>query len=202
MAQETSTSGIEIFYGGGIKIPPTPEFAAQANAKADLYEKAERDFVAYWEDEARKLSWFKPWDKALEWNVPDAKWFVGGKLNVSYNCLDRHVEAGKGSRVAYHWEGEPGDKRTITYQELLDEVCRCANALKELGVKRGDRVAIYMPMIPELPIAMLACTASAPPITWSSVASRPRRCAAASRMPRPRCWSRRTAATAAARRRH
>ena len=158
MAQETSTSGIEIFYGGGIKIPPTPEFAAQANAKADLYEKAERDFVAYWEDEARKLSWFKPWDKALEWNVPDAKWFVGGKLNVSYNCLDRHVEAGKGDRVAYHWEGEPGDKRTITYQELLDEVCRCANALKELGVKRGDRVAIYMPMIPELPIAMLACT--------------------------------------------
>jgi acetyl-CoA synthetase len=158
MAQETSTSGIEIFYGGGIKVPPTPEFAAQANAKADLYEKAERDFVAYWEDEAKRLSWFKPWDKALEWNVPDAKWFVGGKLNVSYNCLDRHVEAGKGSRVAYHWEGEPGDKRTITYQELLDEVCRCANALKELGVKRGDRVAIYMPMIPELPIAMLACT--------------------------------------------
>jgi acetyl-CoA synthetase len=158
MAQETSTSGIDIFYGGGSKVAPTPEFAAQSNAETDLYEKAERDFVAYWEDEARKLSWFKPWDKALEWNVPDAKWFVGGKLNVSYNCLDRHVEAGQGSRVAYHWEGEPGDKRAITYQELLDEVCRCANALKELGVERGDRVAIYMPMIPELPVAMLACT--------------------------------------------
>src|ERR1700682_5531034 len=160
MAQETSTSGIEIFYGGGIKIPPAPEFAAQANARADLYEKAERDFVAYWEDEARRLRWFKPWDKALEWNLPDARWFVGGELNISYNCLDRHVEAGKGSRVAYHWEGEPGDKRAITYQELLDEVCRCANALKELGIRRGDRVAIYMPMIPELPIAMLACTRS------------------------------------------
>jgi acetyl-CoA synthetase len=165
MAQETSASGIEIFYGGGIKIPPTPEFAAQANAKADLYEKATRDFVAYWEDEARKLTWFKPWDRALEWNMPDARWFVGGKLNISYNCLDRHVETGKGSRVAYNWEGEPGDKRVITYQELLDEVCRCANALKELGLKRGDRVAIYMPMIPELPITMLACTRIGAPHT-------------------------------------
>jgi acetyl-CoA synthetase len=158
MSQETKSSGIDILYGGGQKFPPEPEFAAQANAKADLYDKAARDFVGYWEDEAKKLSWFKPWDQALDWQVPDAKWFAGGKLNVSYNCLDRHVEAGKGDRVAYHWEGEPGDKRTITYQELLDEVCRCANALKELGVKRGDRVAIYMPMIPELPIAMLACT--------------------------------------------
>ncbi|HXA43512.1 MAG TPA: acetate--CoA ligase [Candidatus Solibacter sp.] len=158
MAQVTEGSGIEIFYGGGQKFPPSPEFAAQANATEALVQRAASDPVGYWEDEARKLSWFEPWEKALEWNAPDAKWFVGGKLNVSYNCLDRHVEAGKGTRVAYHWEGEPGDKRTLTYQDLLDEVCRCANALKEMGVGRGDRVAIYMPMIPELPIAMLACT--------------------------------------------
>ena len=157
MSQKTTTSGIDIFYEGGSVIPPAPEFAAAANATVDLVQRAAADPIGYWEDEARKLSWFKTWDKALEWNVPDAKWFVGGKLNVSYNCLDRHVEAGRGTRVAYHWEGEPGDKRTITYQDLLEEVCRCANALHELGVKRGDRVAIYMPMIPELPIAMLAC---------------------------------------------
>jgi acetyl-CoA synthetase len=101
--------------------------------------------------------WFEPFDAVLEWQLPFAKWFVGGKLNVAYNCLDRHVEAGRGDRVAYHFEGEPGDTRTITYAELLDEVCRCANALHSLGVERGDRVAIYMPMIPELPVAMLAC---------------------------------------------
>jgi acetyl-CoA synthetase len=151
------SSGIEIFYGGGQAFPPSPEFATQANATEELVRRAAADPIGYWEDEARKLSWFQPWEKTLEWKAPDAKWFIGGKLNVSYNCLDRHVEAGRGSRVAYHWEGEPGDKRTITYQDLLDEVCRCANALKELGVRRGDRVAIYMPMIPELPVAMLAC---------------------------------------------
>jgi acetyl-CoA synthetase len=156
MAQVTS-SGIEIFYGGGQAFPPSKEFSAQANATAEMAERAAADPLGYWEDEAHRLSWFQPWDEVLEWKAPDAKWFVGGKLNVSYNCLDRHVEAGLGSRVAYHWEGEPGDRRTITYQDLLDEVCRCANALHELGVKRGDRVAIYMPMIPELPVAMLAC---------------------------------------------
>jgi acetyl-CoA synthetase len=155
---EVTKSGIEIFYGGGQAFPPPADFAAQANATVELVARAAADPVGYWEDEARKLSWFQPWEKALEWKVPDAKWFLGGKLNVSYNCLDRHVEAGRGNRVAYHWEGEPGDKRTITYRELLDEVCRCANALRELGVGRGDRVAIYMPMIPELPVAMLACT--------------------------------------------
>jgi acetyl-CoA synthetase len=157
MAQETSTSGIEIFYGGGVKIPPTPEFAAQANAKADLYEKAERDFVAYWEDEARKLSWFKPWEQALEWNLPDARWFIGGKLNMSYNCLDRHVEAGRGERVAYHWRGERGEERDVTYAELHRDVQRFANALKDLGVGKGDVVGIYLPMIPEVVVAMLAC---------------------------------------------
>ena len=104
------------------------------------------------------LDWYQPWDTICEWELPFAKWFVGGKLNVSYNCLDRHVAAGRGDRVAYHWEGEPGDTRTITYAELLAEVQKFANVLKSLGVKRGDRVAIYMPMIPELPVAMLACT--------------------------------------------
>src|ERR1700682_2248938 len=148
MSQETKSTGIDILYGGGLTFPPDPDFAAQANAKGDLYAKAARDYVGYWEDEAKKLSWYKPWDQALDWQVPDAKWFAGGKLNVSYNCLDRHVEAGKGDRVAYHWEGEPGDQRTITYQDLLDDVCRCANALKELGVKRGDWGVVYMPMIP------------------------------------------------------
>ncbi|MGN6561408.1 MAG: acetate--CoA ligase, partial [Thermomicrobiales bacterium] len=103
------------------------------------------------------LDWYEPWQQVLDWQLPYAKWFVGGKLNASVNCLDRHVQAGRGDRVAYYFEGEPGDRKTVTYAELLDEVCRCANALKELGVKRGDRVVIYMPMILELPIAMLAC---------------------------------------------
>ena len=158
MTETQKESGIEIFYGGGQKFPPDAQFAERANATADLYDIANRDFVAYWESEARHLVWFKPWEKALEGEAPDYKWFVGGKLNVSFNCLDRHVAEGKGTKVAFHWEGEPGDARTITYQELLDDVCRTANALKELGIGRGDRVAIYMPMIPELPIAMLACT--------------------------------------------
>ena len=103
------------------------------------------------------MTWRKDWDTVLEWNLPYAKWFVGGTLNVSDNCLDRHVQAGRGDKVAYHWEGEPGDARTFTYAELLDEVCRFANVLKDLGVAKGDRVCLYMPMIPELPIAMLAC---------------------------------------------
>src|SRR5207248_3130100 len=103
-------------------------------------------------------TWFDDFGTVLEWDLPFAKWFIGGTLNVSYNCLDRHVAAGLGDKVAYHWEGEPGDTRTITYADLLDEVQRFANVLKGLGVKRGDRVAIYMPMIPELPVAMLACT--------------------------------------------
>jgi acetyl-CoA synthetase len=161
----TKTAGIDILYGGGETVPPDPAFAAQANAGSDLYKRAESDFVGYWEGEARTLDWFKPWDNALQWDPPDAKWFDGGKLNVSYNCLDRHVSAGLGDKVAYHWEGEPGDERTITYRDLLDEVCRCANALRELGVRRGDRVAIYMPMIPELPVAMLACARIGAPHT-------------------------------------
>ena len=136
---------------------PTPEFAAQANAKADMYEEAERDQLAFWEKQASALHWHQKWNKVLDWQPPFAKWFVGGKLNASYNALDRHVLEGRGNRVAFLFEGEPGDTRTITYAELLNEVKKAANALLSLGIKDGDRVAIYMPMIPEAAIAMLAC---------------------------------------------
>ena len=138
-------------------FPPSAEFAAQANAKADIYTTADADRLAFWESQARELTWDQPWSTALDWQVPYAKWFVGGKLNASVNALDRHVAAGRGNRVAFHFEGEPGDTRTITYSDLLIDVKKAANALTEIGVKAGDRVAIYMPMIPEAAVAMLAC---------------------------------------------
>jgi acetyl-CoA synthetase len=141
------------------RFPPPDDFAAQANGTTDLYEAAKADRLAFWEQQARELiTWDAEWHQVLDWsNPPFAKWFVGAKLNVAYNCVDRHVEAGYGDQVAIHWEGEPGDSRTITYADLKREVSRAANALAELGVKKGDRVAIYMPMIPETAIAMLAC---------------------------------------------
>jgi acetyl-CoA synthetase len=148
------------------RFPVDPAFAAQANAKAELYDEAERDYVAFWERLAReRLSWDQPFDTTLEWDPPFAKWFTGGKLNLAYNCVDRHVENGLGEKVAYHWIGEPGETRTITYADLQREVSKAANALLELGVKTGDVVAIYMPMIPELPIAMLACARIGAPHT-------------------------------------
>ncbi len=157
---------IEALYGEGQSFPPDPAFAAQANATADLYAEAERDPEAFWAKIAReRISWSKPFDTTLEWDLPFAKWFVGGELNIAYNCVDRHVENGLGSKVAYHWIGEPGETRTITYQDLHREVQKAANALKELGIGKGDRVAIYMPMIPELPIAMLACARLGAPHT-------------------------------------
>ena len=139
--------------------PPSAEFAAAANADAGLYDAADRDRQAFWDEQARRLSWATPYTDVLDWSdAPFAKWFVGGTLNVAYNCVDRHVEAGNGDRVAIHWEGEPvGDQRTLTYAELKDEVCKAANALTELGLVSGDRVAIYMPMVPEAIVAMLAC---------------------------------------------
>lgn len=139
--------------------PPSADFAEKANATADLYDRAEADRLAFWAEQANRLSWETPFTEVLDWSeAPFAKWFVGGKLNVSYNCVDRHVEAGNGDRVAIHWEGEPlGDARDITYAELKDEVCRAANALTDLGLVAGDRVAIYMPMVPEAIVAMLAC---------------------------------------------
>jgi len=136
---------------------PTPEFAAAANAKPEIYDEAERDRLAFWEKQAGKLHWFKRWNTVLEWKAPFAKWFVGGKLNASYNALDRHVIEGRGDRVAFYFEGEPGDTKVLTYADMLREVKKAANALTSLGIKDGDRVAIYMPMIPEAVIAMLAC---------------------------------------------
>ncbi|ASU81904.1 acetate--CoA ligase [Nocardiopsis gilva YIM 90087] len=140
------------------RFPPPADLAAHANATADTYTAAEADRLGFWEDQARRLTWGRPWDTVLEWNPPFAKWFTGGTLNAAVNCLDRHVDAGRGDRVAYYWEGEPGDTRTITYAQLKDQVCQASNALLELGVTKGDRVAIYMPMIPETVVAMLACT--------------------------------------------
>ncbi|MFZ5850998.1 MAG: acetate--CoA ligase [Actinomycetota bacterium] len=141
------------------RFPPPPEFAAQANATAALYEEADRDRLGFWARQARELvSWDTPWDQVLDWsNPPFARWFVGGRLNVAYNCVDRHVASGHGDQVAIHWEGEPGDTRTLTYADLQREVARATNALLELGVAKGDRVAIYLPMIPEAVVAMLAC---------------------------------------------
>ena len=147
-------------------FPPAGDFVSQANVSdPKIYERAEQDFEGFWAEHARTLTWRKPFTKVLEWEPPYAKWFSDGQLNVSENCLDRHVKAGKGAKVAYYWEGEPGDTRTLTYQDLLDETQRCANALKELGIRKGDRVAIYMPMIPELPVAMLACARIGAPFT-------------------------------------
>ncbi len=137
---------------------PPEDFQARALVRdRSIYERAEADHEAFWAEQAEGLSWSRPWDTVMEWTPPWVRWFAGGQLNASTNCLDRHVEAGGGDKVAYHWEGEPGEERTITYRELLEEVCRFANALRSLGVRKGDRVAIYLGMIPELPVAMLAC---------------------------------------------
>jgi acetyl-CoA synthetase len=136
---------------------PTEAFASQANAKQEIYERADKDYLAFWEEQASALYWHKKWEQVLDWQSPFAKWFIGGKLNASYNALDRHVLEGRGDRIAFLFEGEPGDSKQITYSQLLTEVKKCANALTSLGIKSGDRVAIYMPMIPEAAIAMLAC---------------------------------------------
>ena len=137
---------------------PPEAFRQQANINdPDIYEKADKDPEGFWASFAKELEWSHPWDQVLDWQPPDAKWFVGGKLNVSVNCVDRHALGPRRDKPALVWEGEPGDTRTLTYGELYDEVKKCANALKSLGVKHGDRVAIYLPMIPELPTLMLAC---------------------------------------------
>ena len=154
----TDEQAIEALLDEGRLFPPTAEFIAQANVKSpDIYEQAEADPDGFWEGIAEELHWFRKWDRVLEWNHPFAKWFVGGKLNASYNCLDRHLDTATKNKVAIHWEGEPGDTRTLTYHQLWREVCKFANALKGLGVSKGDRVTLYMPMVPELAIACLAC---------------------------------------------
>jgi acetyl-CoA synthetase len=149
------------------RFEPPADLAANANVKADAYAEADADRLAFWEKAAERLSWETRWDRVLDWDdAPFAKWFVGGKINAAYNCVDRHVENGLGDRVAYHWIGEPeNDTRDITYAELKDEVCRAANTLTDLGVRAGDRVAIYMPMIPETVVAMLACARIGAPHT-------------------------------------
>src|SRR5881628_338540 len=142
------------------KFPPPKEFVKRAvmNRKS-IYAEAQRNFVKFWEQRARELHWFKPWKKALEWKPPYAKWFIGGKTNVAYNCLDRHVAGPRKTKAALIWEGDsPDEPRVLTYQDVLRETSKFANVLKNAGVKKGDRVTLYMPMVPELAIAMLACT--------------------------------------------
>jgi acetyl-CoA synthetase len=157
--QGASGATIADFLSETRVFPPSEAFRAQAVVDdPDVYDRAAADWLGFWAEQAGALDWFRPWDTVLEWELPFARWFGGGTLNVSYNCLDRHVAAGHEDKVAFHWEGEPGDTRTITYGQLLTDVSRFANVLRGLGVGRGDRVAIYMPMIPELPVAMLACT--------------------------------------------
>ena len=143
-------------------FPPPPEFAAKAHVRSmaeyeEIYARSIAEPEAFWAGVAKELHWFAPWTKVLDWNLPWAKWFVGGKINISYNCLDRHVENGKKDKTAIIWEGEPGEVRTLTYGQLLDDVKRFANALKSLGIRKGDRVAVYMGMTPELAVAVLAC---------------------------------------------
>jgi acetyl-CoA synthetase len=151
MSQDVKTATSEAF-------PPPREFAASANVTESAYQESRADRLAFWETQARRLQWERPWRQVVDWSGPPfARWFPEGRLNVAVNCVDRHVEAGHGEQVALHWEGEPGDRRTLTYAQLCDEVCRAANALTELGVRSGDRVVIYLPMIPEAVVAMLAC---------------------------------------------
>ncbi|HEX2371292.1 MAG TPA: acetate--CoA ligase [Solirubrobacterales bacterium] len=158
---ETTAQGseLDVLLQTEQTFPPPPEFAAEANASdPEVYARADEDTETWWASWAEKLEWMKPWSEVLDWSDPPfAKWFVGGTLNASANCLDRHVNAGNGSRIAFHWEGEDATRRELTYADLLEETQRFANALRDLGVERGDVVGIYMPMVPEAVVAMLAC---------------------------------------------
>jgi acetyl-CoA synthetase len=164
LATEASHHAIETMFLEERTYPPPEDFAAQANAQPGIYDVP---FEEFWEREGReRVTWFERFTELYQWEPPYAKWYLGGKLNVCFNCVDRHVEAGAGGVVAYHWEGEPeGDTRTITYADLQKDVVRFANALKKLGVKKGTPVGIYMGMVPELPVAMLACTRLGAPHT-------------------------------------
>ena len=165
MAQsEESRQAIDTLFLEERRYEPPPAFAEQANARPGILEQGLEEF---WEREGReRVTWYEPWERLLEWEPPDAKWFLGGKLNIAYNCVDRHVEAGQGDRVAYYWEGEPDDeRRTVTYSDLQREVTKLANALKGLGVGKGTPVGIYLGMVPEAPIAMLACARLGAPHT-------------------------------------
>lgn len=159
MSEATDSPNISDLLWEQRKFPPSAAFQANALvSETHLYDAAREDYEMFWATQASEtVTWTKPWNTICEWKSPYSKWFIGGELNVAYNCLDRHVEAGNGSKVAIHWEGEPGDTRTLTYAWLLDEVQKFSNALKSLGVQKGDRVNIYLPMIPEAVVAMLAC---------------------------------------------
>jgi acetyl-CoA synthetase len=164
MSSDARSPAIETMFLEERRYPPSPEFAAQANAQADIYD---RSFEEFWAEEGReRVTWFEPFTELYEWEPPYAKWYLGGKLNVCFNCVDRHVEAGRGDKVAYHWEGEPEDeRRTITFSDLQRDVVRLANALRKLGVEKGTPVGIYMGMVPEVPVAMLACARLGAPHT-------------------------------------
>src|SRR2546423_4632813 len=157
------TTNIESRQTEGRVFPPPPDFSAQADIKSmedleALCAQGAADPEQFWARYAEsELHWFKKWDTVLKWERPHAEWFVGGKINISDNCLDRHLATARRNKAALIWEGEPGDTRTLTYQQLHTEVCRFANVLKKVGVEKGDRVALYMPLIPELAISMLAC---------------------------------------------
>ena len=198
MATNESTGGIESVLKEQRKFPPPPEFSRRAHVQslADyeaLYRRAAEDPEGFWKECAGELFWFKPFAKVLDWNFPLVKWFVGGELNASYNCIDRHLAGPRRNKAALIWEGEPGDSRVLTYQMLAGEVARCANGLRSLGVKFGDLVTIYMPMVPEAVIAMLACARIGATHSVVFGGFWPRRCATASTMPKPRSASRLTA---------
>ncbi len=174
MAHESTAAGqLDTVMHEQRLFPPRAEFAGRAKIKSlaeyeKLWNEAAADPEKFWGNLAGELHWFKPYTKVLDWNEPFAKWFVGGQTNASFNCLDAHLTTPRRTKKAIIWEGEPGDARTLTYEQLHGEVCKFANALKGLGIRQGDRVSIYMPMVPELAIAMLACAASAPSIRSSS----------------------------------
>ena len=154
----TSGAAIDALLEEKRTYKPSQDFRERAIVRDEaLYQQAASDPEAFWAEVAGELDWFVAWDKVLEWKIPDAKWFLGGKLNASYNCLDRHIRGPRRNKAALVWVGEPGDRRTLTYWDLYREVNKFANALRHLGVSKGDRVAIYMPMVPELAIAMLGC---------------------------------------------
>ena len=158
MATPSESTAINTLLTEDRKFPPPPEFTTQANLKdAAVYETAAADPEAFWADWAKKLEWIEPWTTVCEWNPPHAKWFAGGTLNVAVNCVDRHARGSRRNKAALVWEGETGERRTLTYWDLHRQVSQFANVLKQFGVRRGDRVAIYLPLIPELAIAMLAC---------------------------------------------
>ncbi|MEO7965645.1 MAG: AMP-binding protein, partial [Gemmatimonadaceae bacterium] len=151
-------SDIEVLLTENRRFPPSDEFRGKSLvSNSELYDSAAADYEKFWATEAQSLDWFKPWDTILEWEPPRARWFVGGQLNVAHNCIDRHITGPRRNKAAIIFEGEPGDRRTLTYWDLYVEVRKFANVLKSLGVRRGDRVGIYLPLIPEVAIAMLAC---------------------------------------------